>query len=165
QEVMQTLHPLMPETVPKVLFADRDHFVFAMTAAPADAQIWKALLLAGDVDLALGARIGSLLGQMHQATAEHPALVEPFRDHTVFVQWRVAPFYRRVQERRPEVAGAVERLIQQMLTIRDALCHGDYTPKNLLVHGSSLMLVDYETAHRGDPTMDLGLCLCHFLLK
>jgi 5-methylthioribose kinase len=165
QQVIETLHPLLPEYVPHVLFADRDNYAFAMSAAPTGAQVWKALLLAGDVDIGLGTQTGSLLGRMHQATAEQPALVEPFGDHTVFVQLRVDPFYRRVQERRPEVAAAVERLVEQMLTIREGLCHGDYTPKNLLVCGSSLTLVDYETAHQGDPTMDLGLCLCHLVLK
>jgi 5-methylthioribose kinase len=165
QEVMQTLHPLLPETVPEVLFADRANYVFAMSAAPADHRVWKQMLLAGEVDLALGERVGEMLGRMHQATAADPALVEPFRDHTVFVQLRVDPFYRRVQERRPEVAAAVAPIIEQMLSVKEALCHGDYTPKNLLIHGQGFTLVDYETAHYGDPTMDLGLFLCHLLLK
>jgi 5-methylthioribose kinase len=165
QEVMQALHPLLREVVPAVLFADRANYAFAMSAAPADHRVWKHLLLAGEVDLALGERTGAVLGRIHQATAERPALVEPFRDHTVFVQLRVDPFYRRVQERRPEVAEAVEPIVRQMLSVKEALCHGDYTPKNLLVHGAGLTLVDYETAHLGDPTMDLGLFLSHLVLK
>src|SRR5262249_38558883 len=51
------------------------------------------------------------------------------------------------------------------LTVKEAICHGDYTPKNLLVHSGLFTLVDYETAHYGDPTMDLGLFLAHLLLK
>ena len=88
-----------------------------------------------------------------------------FADRTVFVQLRVDPFYRRVQERRPEVAGAVAPLIDGMLTATEALCHGDFTPKNMLAHGGGFTLVDYETAHLGDPTMDLGLFFAHLLLK
>jgi 5-methylthioribose kinase len=165
QEVMQVLQPLLPDVVPNVLFADRDNYVFAMSAAPADHRVWKQILLTGEVDLTLGERTGAVLGRMHQATAQNPSLVEPFWDHTVFVQLRVDPFYRRVQERRPEVAAAVAPIIQQMLSVKEALCHGDYTPKNLLIHGQGFTLVDYETAHLGDPTMDLGLFLCHLLLK
>jgi 5-methylthioribose kinase len=52
-----------------------------------------------------------------------------------------------------------------MLTVQEALCHGDYTPKNMLVHDGRFTLVDYETAHFGDPTMDLGLLLAHLTLK
>src|SRR5439155_27286490 len=88
-----------------------------------------------------------------------------FRDRAVFVQLRLDPFYRRVQERRPEVAHAIEPIIRHMLTAEEALCHGDYTPKNMLTHAEGFTLVDYETAHFGDPTMDLGLFLAHIMLK
>jgi 5-methylthioribose kinase len=81
------------------------------------------------------------------------------------VQLRVDPFYRRIQERRSEVAQALEPIIQRMLTLKEALCHGDYSPKNILTHDQGFTLVDYETAHFGDPTMDLGFFLSHLMLK
>jgi 5-methylthioribose kinase len=166
QEVMQVLEPLLqPGVVPRVLFSDRDNFVFAMSHAPLPARVWKEMLLAGEVDSLLGELAGRILGRMHQATANRPELVEPFGDSTVFVQLRVDPFYRRVQERRPEVAAAVADVIEQSLTVREALCHGDFSPKNLLVHGGAFTLVDYETAYFGDPTFDLGFFLSHILLK
>jgi 5-methylthioribose kinase len=166
QEVMQVLHPLLPPlTVPEILFVDRANFVFAMSHAPADAQVWKEMLLAGQADPTVAERAGHVLGVMHETTASHRGLVEPFQDHTVFVQLRVDPFYRRIQERRPEVAAAVERIVEHMLAVREALCHGDYSPKNILVHDQGFTLVDYETAHFGDPTMDLGFFLSHLVLK
>jgi 5-methylthioribose kinase len=166
QEVMQALCPLLPAgTVPEVLFVDRPNYVFVMSHAPAWALVWKAMLLAGEIDLALGQRVGAVLGLMHEHTFVDHRAVEPFRDHTVYVQLRVDPFYRRVQERRPEVAKAIEPIIERMLTTKEAICHGDYTPKNILVHDQGFTLVDYETAHFGDPTMDLGLCLAHVILK
>jgi 5-methylthioribose kinase len=166
QEVMQLLHPLLPApTVPEVLFADRANYVFAMSHAPAGARIWKEVLLAGEVDGAIGERAGFILGRMHEATARAPQAMAPFRDHTVFFQLRVDPFYRRIQERRPEVAPLVEPLIRRLLTTKEALCHGDYSPKNILIHAQGFTLVDYETAHFGDPTMDLGFFLSHLLLK
>src|ERR1044071_704026 len=62
QEVMQALHPLLPPlTVPEVLFSDRDNFVFAMSHAPAGAEVWKETLLAGKVDPLIGERAGSVL--------------------------------------------------------------------------------------------------------
>jgi 5-methylthioribose kinase len=166
QEVMQVLHSLLPEpTVPEVLFSDRPNYVFVMSHAPLNAKVWKETLLAGQVDPAVGERAGFILGRMHEATAREPRLVEGFRDHTVFVQLRVDPFYRRIQERRPEVAAAVAPLIERMRTRQEALCHGDYSPKNILTHERGFTLVDYETAHCGDPTMDLGFFLSHLLLK
>jgi 5-methylthioribose kinase len=166
QEVMQVLQPLLPaQTVPEVLFTDRANYVFVMAHAPEEAQVWKQQLLAGQIDLSLGEHAGRILGRIHETTARDARLIEPFRDRTVFVQLRVDPFYRRIQERRPEVAAAVEPLIERLLSATDGLCHGDYSPKNILTHAQGFTLVDYETAHLGDPTMDLGFCLSHLLLK
>jgi len=166
QEVMRMLYPLLPPvTVPEVLFTDRENYVFAMSQAPAESRVWKETLLAGQVDLAIGERAGMILGRMHESTARDTTLVEPFRDHTVFDQLRIDPFYRRIQERRPEVAVAVQPIIDRMVSLKEALCHGDYSPKNILTHDQGFTLVDYETAHFGDPTMDLGFFLSHLILK
>jgi 5-methylthioribose kinase len=166
REVMEALHPLLPApTVPEVLFSDRPNYVFAMSHAPETAQVWKSQLLAGQVDLSVGEHAGRILGRIHESTAGSLALTERFRDHTVFEQLRVDPFYRRIQERRPEVADAVGPLVEDLLNIKQALCHGDFSPKNILTHAQGFTLVDYETAHLGDPTMDLGFFLSHLLLK
>jgi 5-methylthioribose kinase len=166
QEVMELLGPLLPDgTVPRVLFADRPNYVFAMTHAPTPFEVWKEALLAGRVDLELAERTGRVLGRLHEVTAGHAQAAERLHDHTVFVQLRVDPFYHRVRERRPEVADAVTPLIEQLLSIKEALCHGDYSPKNILTHAHGFTLVDYETAHHGDPTMDLGFFLSHLILK
>ena len=166
QEVMEALHPLLPAgIVPKVLHADRPNYVFAMSSAPADARNWKQQLLKGDIEFDLGYQVGAVLGQLHQMTAERRTEFERFRDRTVFVQLRVDPFYRRIQQRRPEVAAAIAPLIEQLMDANEALCHADYSPKNILTHDETFTLVDYETAHLGDPTMDLGFCASHLLLK
>lgn len=56
-------------------------------------------------------------------------------------------------------------LITRLRTEVGGLCHGDFSPKNLLRHATGFMLVDYETCHRGDSAMDLGFFLSHILLK
>jgi 5-methylthioribose kinase len=165
-EVMQVLGSrLPPGAVPAVLFCDRANFVFAMSHAPVESRVWKAQLLAGEVDLNLGTLTGRVLGRMHEVTARERTLVEPFADRTAFVQLRVDPFYRRIQERLPDVAVAVEPLAEELLSRKEALCHGDYSPKNILTHAGGFTLVDYETAHLGDPTMDPGFFLSHLMLK
>jgi 5-methylthioribose kinase len=166
QEVMEALAPLLPnETVPRVLFSERADYVFAMSHAPKGSTVWKEELLAGKVDLPAGKLAGRILGQIHEATSRAPHVFQRFMDDTVFHQLRIDPFYRRIQERRPEVRELVEAVIVEMGARREALCHGDYSPKNLLRHTNGFTLVDYETAHWGDPTMDLGFFLSHLLLK
>src|SRR5262249_56346813 len=67
--------------------------------------------------------------------------------------------------RRPELAAAVAPLAEQLVTVKEGLCHGDFSPKNLLAHDGGFTLVDYETACFGDPTFDLGFFLSHLMLK
>jgi 5-methylthioribose kinase len=165
QAVMKSLGPVLLGAVPEVLYADRENYVFAMSCAPIEALSWKSELLAGQIDPAIGTRAGRVLALIHNISAQNADFRAGFSVLTVFEQLRIDPFYRRVQERRPEVAAAVGAVIEQMRTVKEALCHGDYTPKNFLVHDGRFTLVDYETAHFGDPTMDLGLFLAHILLK
>jgi thiamine kinase-like enzyme len=48
---------------------------------------------------------------------------------------------------------------------KDSLVHGDFSPKNTLLHEGKLILLDYEVVHFGDPAFDLGFALTHFLSK
>lgn len=166
QEVMEVLHPLLPPgVIPAVRFADRERFVLAMEHAPAGARPWKELLLGGAVDPAIGAQAGRILGLIHERTANDGELARRLGERGVFVQLRVEPFYHRIQERHPDLAGAIEPLVEQMRSRCEALCHGDFSPKNLLVHREGITLVDHETAHQGDPAMDLGFFFSHLILK
>ena len=49
--------------------------------------------------------------------------------------------------------------------IGDTLVHGDYSPKNILLHGSRMVLLDHEVIHWGDPAFDVGFSLTHLLSK
>src|SRR5262245_15479729 len=166
QDVMEILAPLLPPgAIPAVLFADRPRYVLAMEHAPLEAQVWKAHLLAGVVSCATAERAGRLLGMIHDRTANRPELRDLLGERTVFVQLRVEPFYRRVQERHTDLAGRIEPLVGELLSASEALCHGDFSPKNLLVHPAGVTLVDHETGHLGEPAMDLGFFFSHLVLK
>lgn len=166
QEVMEALAPLLPAgVVPRVLFADRERFVFAMEHAPEESRNWKTVLLSGEADAEVGRLAGRVLGLIHQTTGTRPELVERFASSAVFEQLRVDPFYRKIQDRHPDLRPLIEPLVEAMATTRLALCHGDYSPKNLLIHDRGLTLVDYETAYLGEPCMDLGFFFSHLLLK
>src|SRR5437773_450166 len=85
QEVMEALADVLPPlTVPRVLFVDRENFVFAMSHAP-PATVWKETLLAGHIEPAMSERAGRVLGMMHDASARDCARFEAFRDRNVFV--------------------------------------------------------------------------------
>jgi 5-methylthioribose kinase len=165
-DVMHALAEVLPkDIVPRVLWVDRENFAFAMTHAPDGPGTWKEEMLGGVFNVARAEHAGRVLGRMHEFSAANPDRFAAFQDGTVFQQLRVDPFYRTALERCPDVADAVEPLIRDLLQRRVALCHGDFTPKNMLVHGGGFTLVDYETATFGEPAFDIGLFCAHLVLK
>lgn len=164
-DAMQLLAPRLSEgVVPKVLMRDDENYAFLMSHAPREARDWRSILLEGKVDPALGEVTGRILGTIHASTTKDSAL-DAFADKTVFDQLRVDPFYRRVAERCSDVADVLKPLIDELLKNAICLTHGDFSPKNLLLHGEGFTLVDYETAHLGEPSFDVGFFLSHLFLK
>jgi 5-methylthioribose kinase len=165
---LELLQSILPEgTVPQVLFEDRPEYLFAMTCAPDDAVTWKSRLLAGTVESAIAARLGTILATIHADAPRHSALRESLADTSLFDELRVDPYYRTVARAHPDLAPRISALIADMDRPADerTLVLGDFSPKNILVHSGSLILLDFECAHAGDAAFDLGFFLTHFVLK
>jgi 5-methylthioribose kinase len=164
-EAMQALHPLLGDSIPRVIHIDRENFLFLMTAAPADSTVWKDSLLGGDVSPAVAREAGRLLARMIAAAPAGGPLQRRFEDRAVFEQLRIDPYYRTAAMRNPAVAGELRELIADSWETQTALVHGDYSPKNMLVRGDHITLIDFEVVHWGDPAFDSGFLLNHLLLK
>jgi 5-methylthioribose kinase len=162
------LDSILPEgTVPTVLFEDRPEYLFAMTCAPDDAVTWKTHLMAGQIDPNIAARLGSILGTIHARANEHPALFQPLADTSLFEELRVDPYYRTAARAHPDLASRLDALIAAMdrPAHERTLVLGDFSPKNILVCSTGLILLDFECAHAGDAAFDLGFFLSHLMLK
>jgi 5-methylthioribose kinase len=151
--------------VPRILWEDREQFVFAMSAAPPHAKPWKNALMAGKLDTQVAAACGRLLGRLHGRSWENAELAQQLADRHFFEDLRVAPYYRKISEVHPAIAPQIQALIAEMDEYGRALVHGDYSPKNLLVSPGVVTLIDCEVGHYGDPTFDLGFFLTHLQLK
>jgi aminoglycoside phosphotransferase (APT) family kinase protein len=91
-----------------------------------------------------------------------------FGDRTNFEQLRIDPYYRTTATRHAQHRGifrALHDLINISSEIRTSLVHGDFSPKNILVHGRDIFLIDFEVVHWGDPSFDSGFLLNHLFLK
>lgn len=78
---------------------------------------------------------------------------------------RLEPYYAYTAS---QVAAAEPFLTQLIADTRkriQALVHGDYSPKNVLLHNEKLYILDYEVIHFGDPAFDIGFSMTHFLSK
>lgn len=150
---------------PSILGEDRENYAFAMTAAPRDHRVWRALLLSGDADLAIARKCGDLLGSLHATTWNRPDLAPQLSDRKLFDELRLDPYYRFLARKFPQESADFERLIASVPEHLHAVVHADFSPKNLLVFQGGLMMVDFETGHFGDPAFDLGFFLTHLVLK
>lgn len=165
-EVMQELQHLLPEgVVPRVLFEDRDNYLFAMEAIDEHHRVWKAELLDGKFDLNIARELGSYLSAIHRQSFLNEQYRAAWGDWEVFDQLRIDPFYRFIVKAHPEIKVWIDDLIEEMSAHQICLVLADFSPKNILITEERIHLVDFETAHYGDPAFDLGFFLSHLLLK
>jgi len=184
-EAMAWLHARIgPPAIPRMLALDRTEMVLAMEAILPPAENYKTLLLAGNVDLGLAEQWGALLARIHSVTQD-AATREAFGDATFFDQLRMSPYYDTVAARHPALAARVAELRAECMQRPYCLVHGDYSAKNMLVRpaapgtvasgnrasgddpaaGGTLILLDYEVAHFGNPSFDLAFALTDYLMK
>jgi 5-methylthioribose kinase len=67
----------------------------------------------------------------------------------------------RLPDAAPYVRPYLERLQSSHLT----LIHGDFSPKNVLVDGDRVWLIDFEVANAGDPAFDVAFMIHHILIE
>ncbi len=154
-----------PDAVPAVVDSDEARCILAIECAPATWSDWKSRLLGGEVDAAIGERLGRVLGALHRETLSDPPSSPAYGSWEAFEQLRLTPFHETVAQRHPAVAPIVRALAARMHDRRRCLVHGDCSPKNVLVGPDGLWLIDFEIAHRGDPTFDVAFMTSHLLLK
>jgi tRNA A-37 threonylcarbamoyl transferase component Bud32 len=155
-----------PGSITPLLFEDATHHLLAMRAVPRPHENWKNLLLAGEVRREYVAQFGQLLATIHREGYGRRDEVSPvFADRSFFESLRLEPYYRFTAQRRSTAASFLNDLVAETLGTRLTLVHGDYSPKNVLVHDGRLVLLDHEVIHFGDPAFDLGFALTHFLSK
>ncbi|MBL8292784.1 MAG: phosphotransferase [Bryobacterales bacterium] len=158
---LRDLQPFLPAgSLPAVLFEDPDNYIFALEAASPQAKDWKSLLLRNSIDPSFARQAATILAALFSS----PNLTDRFADQTSFDQLRLDPYYRFTASRHPDLHPQFDEAI--------ALCrrplgivHGDFSPKNFLIDGDRMLLIDFEVVHLGDPAFDAAFLLNHFLLK
>jgi aminoglycoside phosphotransferase (APT) family kinase protein len=164
---LRWLQQLAPAaSVPQLIFEDPEQRLLAMSAVPEPQANWKERLLAGDVQSGQVEQFGRWLAQVHTySRARQAELRAPFADRIYFETLRLDPYYRVAASRNPRARQFYEELTAETWATRLCLVHGDYSPKNVLIHQGKLVVLDFEVMHFGDPAFDLGFGLTHLLSK
>jgi len=167
-EAMKQLELVIPDcNIPKILHVDYVKHIYLMTCAEEGVQTWKDLLMNGIFNVDTAKSAADILSQIHlQSQKIDEKVKEGFSDQKYFIQLRIDPFHRFLINIYPELLVEINGLIVELTEQKTCLVHGDFSPKNMLVEKSgSIVLIDYEVAHWGNPVFDLAYCLGHLMLK
>lgn len=156
---------VVPEYTPQLYFYDEENYLYGMEAAPASARMWKENLLAGNINFGIARKVALALAKVHNASAGDQEVKQRFASQKFFAELRIDPYLRTIATRHPALTNTINSEITRLLENKQVLVHGDYSPKNILVDGSKIFILDFEVAHIGDPSFDLGFLTNHFLLK
>jgi tRNA A-37 threonylcarbamoyl transferase component Bud32 len=163
---MGWLNTIAPDSTTRLVFEDAANYLFAMEAVPQPHENWKAMLLSGRVQLDHARQFGSLLAAIHRRGYELREHLPPqFADRSYFEALRLEPYYAYTATQIPSAAGFLNELIRRTLERQLTVVHGDYSPKNILVHDGRLILLDHEVIHLGNPAFDIGFSMTHLISK
>jgi 5-methylthioribose kinase len=155
-----------PGTITPLIFEDPHHHLLAMAAVPQPHENWKTLLLAGELRMDHVDQFARLLGTIHrEGYLQRDQFAQIFDERSFFESLRLEPYYAYAAAQVPAAGEFLHRLIADTRAIRQSIVHGDYSPKNVLIHNDRLVLLDHEVIHFGDGAFDLGFALTHLLSK
>jgi 5-methylthioribose kinase len=164
---LRHLRALIPaDHLPQFVFEDFENHILAMSAIPQPHENWKTMLLRGSVSPDYVRQFATLLAAIHNGAFERrDDLRDPFADRSFFQALRLEPYYLYTADQVPGAAGFLRDLVRDTGAHQITLVHGDFSPKNILVYHDTLVLLDYEVIHWGDPAFDVGFAMTHLLSK
>jgi aminoglycoside phosphotransferase (APT) family kinase protein len=163
---IRTVAQWLPDSVPHLLGEDPSQGLFAMEFLdPERYPVWKNHLRDGIVEGAFAAEVGARLVEIHRRSANRTDLAAQFANDAIFEPIRIEPYLRATALRHPDLAEVLDEIAATTLSTRQALVHGDISPKNILCGPHGPVFLDAECAWYGDPAFDLAFCLNHLLLK
>ena len=161
---LEELAPL--GTITPLVFEDVARHLLAMKAVPEPHENWKTRLLEGRVEDDHIAQFARLIAAIHRRGSDHRDQMSAiFADRSFFESLRVEPYYGYTSAQVPDTAGFYGALMADTRATSLTVVHGDFSPKNVLIHDGRLILLDHEVIHFGDPAFDLGFGLTHLLSK
>jgi hypothetical protein len=158
-------HRIVPDCAPEVYFYDGENYIYGREAVPEDCSMWKADLMDGLLDFAVAEKAIKTLSLVHNGCASDREIAEVFADKTIFYELRISPYIEFTVEKYPELKDFADPIVVELMESGITLIHGDFSPKNIMVNGRGISVLDYEVAHYGHPSFDLAFFSNHFILK
>jgi len=165
RKFLEIVGAMLPGSVPKVYFANTERGYFGMEFISGDFVNWKQLLMNGNCRQQHAKAAASIIGGVHRRTTGDESVRKQFDTTACFHQLRIEPYLLTTGARHPELQEMFEAEAHRVEGTRQALVHGDFSPKNILIGKDRMVLLDCEVAWYGDPLFDVAFLLNHFFLK
>ncbi len=160
---METIHALLREpNVPKVLFTDAENFVIGMTAVPEDAKLHQQELFEGKFHFDVAYALGKFTAELHSKTWQNKEIEKLF-SNSPGLHLRAATIITAF-EKYPNHKKKFQKAFQKSRKNKFCLVDADITQKNILLHDGTFTKLDFETVHYGDPALDVGIMIAHYIL-
>lgn len=156
---------LPPVTIPTSILEDRTDFILVTSAPARDAVVWEDELAVGRIDLQIASQTGEWLASVHNQTHKMREIKTMFNDLKAFEQLRIQPLYEQTATAFPEIQKAIEHQAKELMKPGRCLVFGDVRPRNVYINNGQVYLVDFATAHCGNPSFDLAFYAADMCLK
>ena len=170
REALRRFSEFMPtETLPRLLWEDKENRVLAISPAPAEYLNLKTSLLAGKGRRWWITQAARWLAHLHRKTSADLAGAR-CADFQFFEQQQTAPYFHHLRSKHPAVASQLGDLCQFLLSDPNCLIHGDYSPKHILVSPEAndytgVFVVDFKMVSKGRSIFDIATIISHLLLN
>ncbi|NBC65009.1 MAG: phosphotransferase [Bacteroidetes bacterium] len=165
QRFIRFLTDIKPEATPKLLYSNSEHSFFVMEFLDEGFLNWKKQMLNGVFDTQIAEKAAVLLATIHQESWKDDHLKQEFNKGNNFFELRTEPYLVTTGERHPELRELFFDEVERLKNYQEAIVHGDFSPKNIMVNNDRVVFLDHEVAWFGDPAFDLAFFMNHLYLK
>lgn len=155
----------LPGAVPALRAGAMDRGYFVMELLGSEFKSWKQLLMLGCAQIEHAVQAAELLGKVHAYSVEDAEARRMFDTTANFRQLRIDPYLVATGKRHPDLQPLFQAEAERLASTQLCLVHGDFSPKNIMISPSRMVLIDCEVAWYGDPAFDVAFLLTHMLLK
>ncbi len=138
---------------PKTNYFDEQRMLIVMDRIPDSYSLLDEDLKKGIVNIKLIQIMGQTLAEMHNQTRNRVNRGDSF-DNIAMIEQLKSPIIYDGTTTDPEELRELAKLKSLLLTNRVCFVHGDFKPNNIFANDEDFIVIDFEQAHYGDPTLD-----------
>src|ERR1051325_7837601 len=139
QEYLQYVGRFLPGNVPKIIFSEPEACLFGMEYLGGGFLNWNSMWLTGQANPEHARMAGRILGTIHKQSWNDASI--RFAPVQNFFALRIEPYLLTTGSRHPRLRKYFEVESQRLSRVQLALVHGDFSPKNILIHENRMVLV------------------------